>query len=107
MWLIHILTRVFHKSSSSRISLVTLRCTPSSVLVSFLWYGLHACMQYFKCGLSIALYNGMISFFSIYVMFLLIRRDVWLPFKAAIPPSTSILSFVGQQWLYPTDHSFP
>ena len=53
--------------------------------MSFLWYGLHAWMQYSKCGLTIALYNGMINVFSIYVMFLLISPNIWLSFAAASP----------------------
>ena len=40
-------------------------------------------MQYSKCGLTIALYNGIINVFSIYLMFLLISPNMWLPFAAA------------------------
>ena len=42
-------------------------------------------MQYSKCGLTIALYTGMINVFSIYVMFFLISPNIWLPFAAASP----------------------
>ena len=42
-------------------------------------------MKYSKCGLTIALYNGMINVFSICVMFLLISPNIWLPFAAASP----------------------
>ena len=36
-------------------------------------------MQYSKCGLTIAGYNGLINVFSIYVMFLLVSASIWLP----------------------------
>ena len=42
-------------------------------------------MQYYKCGIIVALYNGMIRFFGIYVMFLIISPNIWLPFEASIP----------------------
>ena len=66
-------------------SLVALLWTLSNLSMSFLWYGLHAWMQYSKCGLTIALYNGMIKVLSIYVMFLLINPKIWFPFAAASP----------------------
>ena len=40
-------------------------------------------MQYYKCGITIALYDGMINLFTIYV--LLISPNIGLPFEAAIP----------------------
>ena len=42
-------------------------------------------MQYSKCGLTIVMYNGMINVFAIYVMFLLISPNIWLPFATASP----------------------
>ena len=51
--------------------------------MSFLRYGLHACIQYSKCGLTIALYRGTISCFSLYVI--VISPRIWFPFEAATP----------------------
>ena len=64
-------------------SLVALLCIFSSM--SFLRYGLHACIQYYsKWGLTIALYRGTIKLFSLYVIFLRIIPGTWLPLDAAI-----------------------
>ena len=38
-----------------------------------------------KYGLTIALYRGTISCFSLYVIVLLISPKIWFPFEAAIP----------------------
>ena len=53
---------------------------------------MHACMQYSKCGLYVVLYNDMINDFSIYVMFLLISRNIWLPFAANPHCSETVVS---------------
>ena len=53
--------------------------------MSFLRYGLNACIQYSKFGLNIALYRGTISCISLYVIVLLISPRIWFPFEAAIP----------------------
>ena len=77
-------------------SLVVLLCTFSSMSMSFLRYGLHACIQYSKWGLNIALYRGTINPFSLYVIFLRIIPRIWLPLEAAILhcSDTFILSFI-------------
>ena len=53
--------------------------------MSFLRYSLHAWIQYSKCGITINLYRGTISCFSLYMTFLLISPRIWFPFEAAIP----------------------
>ena len=64
---------------------MALHCILSSLSMSFLRYGLHACIQYSKCGLTIALYRGTISCFSLYVIVLLVSARILFPFEAAIP----------------------
>ena len=64
--------------------LVAILCTLSSISTSFLRYGLHACMQYSKWGLTIVLYSGIISSFFLYTIFRLINPRIWFPFAAAI-----------------------
>ena len=64
--------------------MVALLCTLSSISISFLRYGRHACMQYSKWGLNIVLYSGIISSFSLYTIFRLINPRIWFPFAAAI-----------------------
>ncbi len=63
-------------------SLVALLCIFSSI--SFLRYGLHACIQYFKWDLTIALYRGTIKLFYLYVIFLRIIPRTLSPLDAAI-----------------------
>ena len=65
-------------------SLVALLCIFSSISMSFLRYGLHACIQYSKWGLTIALYRGTIKLLSLYVIFLRIIPRTWLALDAAI-----------------------
>ena len=65
-------------------SLVVLLCIFSSIYMSFLRYGLYACLQYSKWGLTIALYRGIINLFSLYVIFLRIIPRTWWPLNAAI-----------------------
>ena len=52
--------------------------------MSFLRYGLQACVQYSKWGLTIALYRGTIKLLSLYVIFLRIIPRTWLTIYAAI-----------------------
>ena len=47
------------------IILVALLCMRSSVSISFLRYGIHACIHYSKLGLTIALFRGIISLLSL------------------------------------------
>ena len=56
-------------------SLVALLCICSCIYTSFLRCGFHACIQYSKWGLTIALYRGIIKLFSLYVIFLRIICD--------------------------------
>ena len=58
-------------------SLVALLCIFSGISMSFLRYGLHACIQYSKWGLTIALYRGTIKLFSLYIIFLRIIPRTW------------------------------
>ena len=58
----------------------------------FLRYGFHACIQYSKCGLNIALYGrgsypyrGTISCFSVHVIVLPVSPRIELPLEAALP----------------------
>ena len=58
----------------------------------------------FQVWPNIALYNGMIIVFSIYVMFLLISPNIWLPFAAASPHcSETVMSALT---VTPTSFSF-
>ena len=70
----------FLRSLSPGMSLVALLCIFSSISMYFLRYGLHACIQYSKWSLTIA----MIKLFSLYVIFLRIIPRTWLPLDAAI-----------------------
>ena len=56
------------------------------------------------CGLTSALYNGMINVFSIYVMFLLISPNIWLPFAAASPHCSE--TFMSALTVTPRSFSF-
>ena len=40
-----------------------------SIYMSFLWYGLHACIQYYKWGLTIALHRCTTNSFTLYIIF--------------------------------------
>ena len=64
-------------------SLVALLCIFSSISTSFLRCGFHACIQYSKWGLTIALYRGIIKLFSLYV-------TSWIPGFARDPLSRSL-----------------
>ena len=77
-------------------SLVALLWIFSSISMSFLRYGLHACIQYSKWGLTIGLYRGTIKLFSLYVIFLRIIPRIWLPLDAAILQcsETFMLAFI-------------
>ena len=92
--LIHILLGAFHMVTCGLlflnfdIILVALLCTLSSISIFFLRYGLHACIQYSKWGLTIVLYSGIISSFSLYTIFRLINPNIWIIFTAAIPHSS-------------------
>ena len=92
--LIHILLGAFHMVTCGLlflnfdIILVALLCTLSSISIFFLRYGLHACIQYSKWGLTIVLYSGIISSFSMYTIFRLINPNIWIIFTAAIPHSS-------------------
>ena len=84
------------RSLSPVMSLVALLCIFSSIYMSFLRCGFHACMQYYKWGLTIALYRGTIKLFSLYVIFLRIIPRTWLPLDAAILhcSETFMLAFI-------------
>ena len=61
---LHSLSRSSYlRSLSPGMSLVALLCIFSSISMSFLRYRLHACIQYSKRGLTIALYRGTIKLF--------------------------------------------
>ena len=76
-------------------SLVAILCIFSSIPMAFPIYGLHACIQYYKCCLTIALYRGTIKLIF-YVIFLRIIPRTWLPLDAAILHSyeTFMLAFI-------------
>ena len=80
-WFLVLLKLIF---LSFGIILVALLCTLSSISISFLRYGLHACIQYSKWGLTIVLYSGIISSFSLYTIFCLINPRIWFPFVGHI-----------------------
>ena len=91
----------FNRSSYLRylspgMSLVALLCIFSSIYMSFLRYGLHACIQYSKWSLTIDLYKGTIKLFSLYVIFLRIIPTTWLPLGAAMLhcSDTLMLAFI-------------
>ena len=84
------------RSLSPGMSLVALLCIFSSISMSFLRYGLHACIQYSRWGLTIALYRGTIKLLSLYDIFLRIIPRTWLPLDAAILhcSETFMLAFI-------------
>ena len=67
----------FHaeNSLSPGMSLVALLCIFSSISMSFLRYGLLACIQYSKWGLTIALYRGTIKLFSYWSKWIWLSLD--------------------------------
>ena len=84
------------RSISRGMSLVALLCIFASISMSFLRYGLLACIQYSKWGLTIALYRRTIKLFSLYVIILRIIPRIWLPLDAAILrcSETFMLAFI-------------
>ena len=61
-------------------------------------------MQYSKWGLTILLYSGIISSFSLYTILCLINPRIWFPFAAAIPHCSD--TFLSALIVNPKSFSF-